>query len=88
MDFIDAWKVAVKSKMFILIPFLFFFVFGVKVYLSFFFFPSVWGMSHKLCMRFRGICHKKKKNERIFTFCKNLIHVHRWLCSGAILIMR
>lgn len=38
MDFIDAWKVAVKSKMFILIPFLFFFVFGVKVYLSFFFF--------------------------------------------------
>lgn len=30
----------------------------------------------------------KGKNERIFTFFKNLICIHRWSCSGAILITR
>ena len=64
-----------------------FFFFGVKVYLSFWGLVQWKGEYVTEIMSFRSIW-QGKKNERIFTFCKNLICIHRWSCSGAILITR
>jgi hypothetical protein len=44
-------------------------------------------LSHKIYMSFRGMWQKKKK-KGYSHFIQNLIHAHRWSCSGAILIMR
>lgn len=57
--------------------------FGAKVYLNVLFFyvtPSMYEILEA--------CGRGKKMKRYSHFVKNLIHAHRWSCSGAILIMR